>query len=527
MPTITGTSGNDNLVGTSGSDILTGLAGTATLTGGGGFDAADYAGSPGAILVNLAAGTAQDGYGTTDTLIGINEIGGSYFNDTIIGGPGNDILHGRDGDDSLVGGAGDDILDAGTGVNTLDGGPGNDRFYPGDGPSTIIGGGGFDTVDYTYFTVVGPNNLGIGVDLYSGSYKDKFVNADISNITGSPYNDTLLGDFKDNRLDGGAGNDNLQGREGNDFLTGGTGNDTLDGGPGSDTAIFSGAQSNYKITVNGDGTVQVVDLRANSPDGTDILQNMEFAQFSDSTVSLTATIDPTIAAEINAVMRPSAPNAGAMGSDLTAQKMSGAMTDAQITSQIVHTAGATSSVATLAYEFFTGKAPTAAGMDYLVSPSGPNPNNLNATYYQSFSLENRYINFAVNLGKLGEGNASFTTQYGSLSLFEATRSAYAKIFGEAPSDTKLHALLDPTTVLNGQTYTRADYFAYYGQDGANGIGTKAAMVGWLLGEAEKADVGVYALSNDAFLTDVATHGAPFGVDLVGQYSQPSFVFHPG
>jgi nitrous oxidase accessory protein NosD len=194
---------------------------------------------------------------------------------------------------------------------------------------------------------------------------------------------------------------------------------------------------------------------------------------------------------------------------------------------IVKSAAATTSVATLAYEFFTGKAPSASGMDFLVSPTGPNANNLNSSYYQSFSLENRYINFAVNLGKMGDGKAAFTADYGNLSLFEATRTAYAKIFGEAPSDTKLHALLDPTTVLNGQTFTRADYFAYYGGDGANGIGTKAAMVGYLLAEAVKADVGTYALSNDAFLTDVATHGAPFGVDLVGQYSQPAFVFHPG
>ena len=166
-------------------------------------------------------------------------------------------------------------------------------------------------------------------------------------------------------------------------------------------------------------------------------------------------------------------------------------------------------------------------MDFLISPTGPNPNNLNSAYYQSFSLENRYINFAVNLGKVGEGNTAFTAKYGALTLFEATRTAYATIFGEAPSDAKLHAILDPTTVLNGVTFSRSDYFAYYGQDGANGIGTKAAMVGYLLAEAEKADVGTYALSNDAFLTDVALHNAPFGVDLVGVYNQPGFVFHPG
>ncbi len=212
---------------------------------------------------------------------------------------------------------------------------------------------------------------------------------------------------------------------------------------------------------------------------------------------------------------------------LSDRTVTGAITIADAIKAVVAMVASTSEVATLAYEFFTGKAPSAAGMDFLVSPDGPNPNNLNAAYYQSFSLENRYINFAVNLGKVGEGEAAFNAKYGGLSLFEATRTAYATIFGEAPSDAKLHAILDPTTVLNGQTFTRSDYFAYYGGDGPNGLGTKAAMVGYLLAEAEKADVGVYAKSNDAFLTDVALHNAPFGVDLVGVYNQPGFVFHPG
>ena len=110
-------------------------------------------------------------------------------------------------------------------------------------------------------------------------------------------------------------------------------------------------------------------------------------------------------------------------------------------------------------------------MDFLVSPTGPNGNNLNSAYYQSFNLENRYINFAVNLGKLGEGKIQFE--------------------------------------------------AAYGGDGATGIGTKAAMVGWLLAEAVKADTGMYARANDAFLIDLAD-GANFAVDLVGLYGKPEF-----
>ena len=54
----------------------------------------------------------------------------------------------------------------------------------------------------------------------------------------------------------------------------------------------------------------------------------------------------------------------------------------------------------------------------------------------------------------------------------------------------------------------------------------AAMVGWLLAEAEKADVGTYALSNAAFLTDLAD-GATFGVNLIGSYGKPEYVFNGG
>lgn len=186
------------------------------------------------------------------------------------------------------------------------------------------------------------------------------------------------------------------------------------------------------------------------------------------------------------------------------------------------TVGVTS-VATLTYEFFTGHSPTAAGMDYLTSSSGGNPNSLTSAYYQSFGLENRYINFAVNLGKIGEGAANFAAHVGGETLFDATRTAYTEIFGSAPTDAKLHALLDPTTNLNGVEMTRADYFAYYGGDGADGIGTKAAMVGWLLAEAEKAHAGTYAMSNDAYLSDVTLHGASYGVDIIGAYSKPGFI----
>ena len=159
-------------------------------------------------------------------------------------------------------------------------------------------------------------------------------------------------------------------------------------------------------------------------------------------------------------------------------------------------------MAVLTYQFFTGRTPTTGGIDYLVSPTGPDPDNLNSAYYQGFNVENRYINFAVNLGRYGEGAAAFQAAHGAESLFDATRDAYAAIFGATPTDAKLHDILDTTLTLNGATFTRAQYFALYGGDGPSGLGTKAAAVGFLLAEAEKADVGVYAHAQDSFLSDL-------------------------
>jgi Ca2+-binding RTX toxin-like protein len=326
-------------------------------------------------------------------------------------------------------------------------------------------------------------------------------------------------------MSGGSGPDILLGGAGDDTLQGAGGNDTLDGGAGTDTAVLSGSSANYRLSLNADKSLTITDLRAGAPDGADKLIGVEQLKFSNATITNLFTLPTTVETACANILRATslAPNTIALGADLAAKIAAGTLTATTALTEIIKAANATTSVATLSYQFFTGKIPGEAGIDYLVSPTGPNSNNINSAFYQSFSLENRYINFAVNLGKVGEGKDLFQATYGAKTLFEATRDAYAAIFGGAPTDAKVHALLDPTFVLNGVTMSRADYFAYYGQDGANGMGTKAAMVGWLLGEAEKADVGMYAHANDAFLLDLAD-GAPFAVNLVAAYGKPEYAY---
>jgi serralysin len=326
-------------------------------------------------------------------------------------------------------------------------------------------------------------------------------------------NDTINGTAYADYLAAGPGADVIFGFGGDDTLIGNDGNDTLNGGGGSDTALYGAPSARFTFTKK-PGAWVVTDTTGGF--GVDTLIDMERVSFSDRIVNLLLSDALTIAAETN-ILRQSL----SLGTDMLVAN--GLVTREAAISSVVSAAGATTSVATLAYQFFTDKIPSAAGLDYLVSPTGPNPNNLNSAYYQSFSLENRYINFAVNLGKLGEGKDAFAAAFGSKTLAQATTDAYAEIFGSTPSAAKVSALLDPSFNLNGLTLTRAEYFAFYGQDGPNGIGTKAAMVGWLLGEAVKANLGTYAKSNTAFLNDLAD-GATFAVDLVGVYGKPEFAF---
>ncbi|MEY9521759.1 serralysin [Bradyrhizobium japonicum] len=168
---------------------------------------------------------------------------------------------------------------------------------------TIWDGGGIDTYDlssYTtnlsinlnpgatsLFSTVQRANLGdnqnLGYDHYASGnvYNAYLYNNDarsyIDNATGGSGNDTIIGNAIANVLNGGGGND---------MLTGGGGNDTIIGGAGTDTAVYSGNRANYGISYNSaTQTLTLVDERAGSPDGIDMLAGLENFQFADGTVT--------------------------------------------------------------------------------------------------------------------------------------------------------------------------------------------------------------------------------------------------
>jgi Ca2+-binding RTX toxin-like protein len=135
---------SDRLSGDGNDNVLEGLAGKDVIDGRGGFDTADYFFSPGRVVVDLQAGRAADGHGTTDTLVAIEGVRGSAFADEISGSSGADVLEGNAGHDLLSGGGGADRLLGNGGADQLTGGAGRDVLEGGNGPDTLFGGLGAD-----------------------------------------------------------------------------------------------------------------------------------------------------------------------------------------------------------------------------------------------------------------------------------------------------------------------------------------------------------------------------------------------
>lgn len=180
----------------------------------------------------------------------------------------------------------------------------------------------------------------------------------------------------------------------------------------------------------------------------------------------------------------------------------------------------TTTVALTSYQFFTGATPSAAGLDYLVS-SPSNPSDLNDPYYAAFNLENRYINFAVNLGVVGEGAAGFTASYGALSFAQTVDLIYDKVIGKQMATA---AGYDVAAAV-ADIASRQSYFEVVAQERASGLNpdlaTKAGLVGYIIAEAVKAEMGVYARAAANFYLDLTDGSAEYNVSLVGVYGPGS------
>ncbi len=161
------------------------------------------------MTVNLAAGTGIGGDAQGDTLTGIENLYGTTFDDTLIGDAGANDLRSHNGNDTIRGGAGAD---------------------------NINGGAGVDTADYSTSSAGVTINLATGTGAGGDAQGDTL--AGFENVTGSTFNDTLIGD---------AGANDLRGDVGDDVIRGGAGADRIGGAAGVDTADYSTSSAGVTI----------------------------------------------------------------------------------------------------------------------------------------------------------------------------------------------------------------------------------------------------------------------------------------
>lgn len=162
--TLYGDAGNDELLGEEGNDILNGgagddnldgshmsvsnaQAGADTYIGGPGYDRFSYFMRFAAISATLD-GVANDGEpGEGDNIHpDVEEIGGGWGDDILIGSDGDNVLWGSSGNDTIRGLGGNDKLYGDDGADLVDGGPGNDEIKGGCHDDRLIGGPGVDTL---------------------------------------------------------------------------------------------------------------------------------------------------------------------------------------------------------------------------------------------------------------------------------------------------------------------------------------------------------------------------------------------
>jgi hypothetical protein len=268
--TLEGGTGDDRLRGEADDDVLHGEAGDDDLNGGAGNDLL-YGGTGNDALIGESGNDTLYGGGDDDALVGeagedllYGETGGDMLKggasrDVLSGDAGADYLYGGSGDDTLLGGSEDDLLYGDEDADSLDGGSGEDKLWGGSGDDTLQGGLGHDVLTGD-----------AGADSLDGGLGD-------DKLSGGAGNDTLTG---------GGGADQLFGGEGNDIIGGGPDTDYIDGGGGTDIIVLTGSRADYMIRFNTAlGRYSIVDLRAGSPDGTD-LADIEIFRFADDDLTI-------------------------------------------------------------------------------------------------------------------------------------------------------------------------------------------------------------------------------------------------
>ncbi|WP_201860272.1 calcium-binding protein [Microvirga soli] len=227
---LAGLAGNDRLYAGDSNDNLIGGAGADLLDGGNGFDYAEYGSATTGVVVDLLNAWRNTGDAAGDSYVSIEGIGGSAYNDELVGNHLGNELYGHGGWDSLEGRGGADWM---------------------------YGGAGYDFATYYAATAGVKANLSNSSGNTGDAAGDMYF--DIEGLGGSSYGDVLTGNGGYNELFGHNGNDTLYGLADGDFLSGGEGRDILVGGAGSDWLTGGTGADQFRFdSALGAGNVDVV-----------------------------------------------------------------------------------------------------------------------------------------------------------------------------------------------------------------------------------------------------------------------------
>lgn len=220
---LVGTKFNDYLIGGGSADSVletfNGHQGNDTIDGAGGYDTSNYDSATNGVSVDLAAGVVSGGTWGTDTLLHVEGIRGTDYDDTF---------------DSR--GFGSQSTNAGS-LGTFN------LFAP-DGGNDVVYGNGNTTVSYVN------SWIGVKVDLAVGADALNLVDKSDANYAVSLGKDTFMGGV--NAATGSLQNDLLIGTNTNDPLSaetfeGEAGNDTLVGNGGMDWASYADSPSGISV----------------------------------------------------------------------------------------------------------------------------------------------------------------------------------------------------------------------------------------------------------------------------------------
>ena len=175
---------------------------------------------------------------------------------------------------------------------------------------TIWDTGGTDTIDASNQTRTSVIDLREGQFSSIGIYTESDQITDLkARLTAAGYSTTSIDAFyasksvytgADNlaiaygavieNAKGGSADDTITGNSADNEITGGAGDDTINGGAGDDTAIYSGAQTDYTITTNNDGTLTVTEDSSGDADTLSNIEDLSFIATSNTAAVATTSV---------------------------------------------------------------------------------------------------------------------------------------------------------------------------------------------------------------------------------------------